>query len=396
LIRAAGASLLTATGLPGLAVSAVPTDRRLILVILRGGLDGLAMLPPYADVNYPTLRKELAIAPPGKTGGAFNLDGRFGLHPALKPLMTYYQREELLPVHAIAVPQRTRSHFDAQDVLENGATRAHETPDGWLNRTLRFLQTGDSRIGLAVGYDLPPVLRGEVPVASWAPARLPQSSDSLLDKLSYLYSSDSHLGPALQEGRRAQMMTGKLLGDIKMKGGNLRRPGRFKTLAEAAGRLLAAQEGPRVAVLEMGGWDTHLNQGNHEGRLARNLSQLAQGLIVLPEYLGTAWRNTVILAVTEFGRTARMNGSRGTDHGTASAAFLMGGAVAGGRVASRWPGLSDDSLFQERDLAPTSDMRGLFKAVLRDHMSIDLETLDSEIFPNSAYAKAPPGKFIRS
>lgn len=394
--RASGAGLIAASGLPGLAFAAAPTDRRLVLVILRGGMDGLAALPPYGDPAYGSLHGKLAIAPAGRAGGALRLDGMFGLHPALAPLHRFYQRGELLPVHAVAIAQRTRSHFDAQDVLENGAARAHAVPDGWLNRALRALHAGDRRLGLAVGYAVPPVLRGDVPVASWAPARLPAAPPALLDKLARLYTGDPVLGSALAEGRRAQDMAKKVLGDSKMKGGNLRSPGRFKTLAEAAGRLLGAADGARIGVIEMGGWDTHANQGAHDGRLARNLSLLAGGLAALAERLGPAWRDTVVIAATEFGRTARMNGTRGTDHGTASAAFLLGGAVAGGRVAARWPGLAPDALYQNRDLAPTSDMRALFKTVLRDHLGIAQGTLDRDIFPGSAGAPPPPGALIRS
>lgn len=396
IFQAAGASLVTTAGLPGLALAAAPTDRRLLLVILRGGMDGLSALPPYGDPSYEDLRGNLGIARPNNADGALKLDGFFGLHPALEPLHRFYEREEFLPIHAVAIPQRTRSHFDAQDVLENGATRAHKTPDGWLNRALRTLQAGDNRLGLAVGYAVPPVLRGAVPVASWAPATLPPSAPALLDKLARLYDGDPVFSPALAEGRRAQEMTGKLLGNRTMKRGNLRSPGRFKALSSAAGRLLAAEDGARVGVIEMGGWDTHANQGAHEGRLARNLSILANGLAALPEQLGPVWRKTAVIVTTEFGRTVRMNGTRGTDHGTAGAAFLLGGAVAGGRVAARWPGLASEALFQNRDLAPTSDLRGLFKTVLRDHMGINPAILDREIFPDSAGATPPPGRLIRA
>ena len=394
--QTAVAGLVAAAGLPGLALAAAPTDRRLLLVILRGGMDGLSALPPYGDPEYDGLRGELRIARPESAAGALRLDGLFGLHPALKPLYPFFERDELLPIHAIAIPQRTRSHFDAQDVLENGAARAHTLPDGWLNRALRILQTGDNRLGLAVGYAIPPVLRGGIPVASWAPANLPPSAPSLLDKLALLYDGDPVFGPALSEGRRVQEMTGKLLGSKKMKRGNLRSPGRFKILSNAAGRLLAAEDGARVAVVEMGGWDTHANQGAHEGRLARNLFLLAQSLSALPEQLGPAWHKTVVIVATEFGRTARMNGTRGTDHGTAGAAFLLGGAVAGGRVAARWPGLTPDALFQNRDLAATSDLRGLFKTVLRDHMGIAATELDQLVFPESTGALPPPGRLIRT
>jgi uncharacterized protein (DUF1501 family) len=397
LTGAAGVGLWTGLGTPGLALAAAPIEKRFVLVILRGGLDGLAALPPFDEPGYADLRGQLAIAAPGRTGGAIDLDGHFGLHPALKPLMVFYHREELLPIHAIAGPQRTRSHFDAQDVLENGATRAHEATDGWLNRALALLQTGDRRLGLAVGYAVPTIMRGPVPVASWAPTKLAPSSSDLLDKLSRLYRDDALLGKALAEGRRANDMTAGVLGDTsRMARGNLRSPGRYKTLAGAAGRLLAAEDGGRIGVIEMGGWDTHANQGRDSGRLARNLAHLADGLVALREGLGPAWSNTVVAVVTEFGRTVRINGTNGSDHGTAGAAFLLGGAVAGGRVATRWPGLSRDALYQNRDLAPTSDLRGLFKAILRYHFCIPTGVLEEKVFPDSKRALAPPGRLVRT
>jgi uncharacterized protein (DUF1501 family) len=393
----AGTGLWTGMGLPGLAFAAAPVDQRLLLVVLRGGMDGLAALPPYADPHYASLRGKLAIAAPGRDGGAIDLDGQFGLHPALKPLEPFYRRKELLPLHAVAIPLRTRSHFDAQDVLENGANSAHATQDGWLNRALGTMQRHENRLGLAVGYAVPTVLRGPVPVASWAPAKMPPSSTDLLDTLAGLYQDDPLFRKALAEGRRAKMMSaGVMGGSNKMARGNLRSPGRFKTLAEAAGRFLAAPDGPRIGVVTMGGWDTHANQGSETGRLARNLSLLAEGLALLPDTLGPAWNKTVVAVVSEFGRTVRVNGSGGSDHGTGGAAFLMGGAVAGGRVAARWPGLAPEDLFENRDLAPTSDIRAIFKTILRDHFGLDRSVLDRKVFPGSSTIKAPPGPLIRT
>lgn len=397
LAGATGAGLWTGLGFPGLALASAPVEQRFLLVILRGGLDGLAALPPYAEPDFTGLRGKLAIPPPGRDGGAIDLDGQFGLHPALKPLAAFYERQELLPIHAIGGPQRTRSHFDAQDVLENGATRAHETTDGWLNRSLALLQGGERRLGLAVGYSVPTVLRGSVPVASWAPAKLPPSPPDLLDKLTRLYEDDPLFSQSLAEGRRAKGMTTSVLGDSRKMGrGNMRNPGQYKILAAAAGRLLAADDGPRLGVIEMGGWDTHANQGDGSGRLARNLDHLAAGLATLPESLGPAWSKTVVAVVTEFGRTVRINGTRGSDHGTASAAFLLGGAVAGGRVATRWPGLSGDALYEGRDLAPTSDLRAVFKTILQAHFGLDSGSLDRTVFPGSRSAKGPPGQLLRS
>jgi uncharacterized protein (DUF1501 family) len=392
LIRASAAGLLSTLAAPGIAVAAANTQKRFVLVVLRGGMDGLAAFPPIGDANYQSLRGGLAQS----ANSATALDSTFSMHKSLKPLMKHYDNRHMAVIHAIAVPQRTRSHFDAQNVLENGATRAHLLQDGWLNRALSVIDTQGQRLGLSVGYSTPPVMRGATPTASWAPARIPPSPTDLLDTLGNLYQSDPVLGRALNEGRRAQAMTEVVLDDTKLKRGNMRSPGRFKSLAESAGRLLAAEQGARIAVIEMGGWDTHANQGATKGRLARNLGLLANGLDELSLRLAPVWQDTVIGVVTEFGRTVRMNGSKGTDHGTAGAAILLGGAVAGGRVSARWPGLAPDDLYGGRDLAPTTDMRGLFKTVLHDHLDIPLRTLDQKIFPDSKNAKTPPGRLIRT
>lgn len=390
LTGASAAGLLSSFTIPGIAVAAANTHKRFVLVILRGGMDGLAAFPPIGDPNYQSLRGGLAQS----ASNAIALDRSFSMHKSLEPLMKHYRKGHMAIAHAVAVPQRTRSHFDAQNVLENGAAKAHLMQDGWLNRALSVIDSQEQRLGLSVGYSTPPVMRGTTPTASWAPARIPPSPADLLDTLGNLYQSDPVLSRALNEGRRAQAMTGAVLGDTKMKRGNMRSPGRFRSLAESAGRLLAAEQGARIAVIEMGGWDTHANQGTTTGRLARNLGLLAQGLDELSLRLTPVWQDTVICVVTEFGRTVRMNGSNGTDHGTASAAMLLGGAVAGGRVATRWPGLSDAALYDGRDLAPTSDMRGLFKTVLRDHLGLPTGILERKVFPDSKNAAPLPGNLI--
>jgi len=388
LIRFSAASLLSTLATPEIANAAANIQKRFVLVVLRGGMDGLAAFPPIGDPNYQSLRGDLAQS----ADSAIALDSTFSMHKSLSPLMKHYNKGHMAVVHAVAVPQRTRSHFNAQNVLENGATKAHMLQDGWLNRALGVIDNQEQRLGLSVGYSTPPVMRGTTPTASWAPARIPPTPTDLLDTLGSLYQSDPVLGRALNEGRRTQAMTGAVLG---MKRGNMRSPGRFKSLAESAGRLLAAEQGARIAVIEMGGWDTHANQGTTTGRLARNLGLLANGLNELSLRLAPVWQDTVICAVTEFGRTVRVNGSKGTDHGTAGAAILLGGAVTGGRVSTRWPGLDPEALYGGRDLAATSDMRGLFKTVLRDHLNIPLHTLNQKVFPDSKNAKAPPGRLIR-
>ncbi|MGE3932241.1 MAG: DUF1501 domain-containing protein [Rhodospirillaceae bacterium] len=389
LIRLLGAAAAAApmTAFVPFALANAATDRRLVVVLLRGALDGLAAVPPYADPDYAAVRGALALPAPGAADGALDLDGRYGLHPALAPLHAFYRAQELLVVHAVASPYRSRSHFDGQDLLESGGATPHGRRDGWLNRALGLMGGGDRRLGLAVGNGVPLILRGATPVGSWAPQAMPAADGGFLEQVALLYRGDPVLGPAIGAGIAAQRMTGEVLGGSGPMPSGRPRAGRDPALeaaAEAVGRLLADPRGPRVAALDVGGWDTHAGQGAATGRLAGRLGALAAGIDILKAGLGPAWRQTVVAIVTEFGRTAAPNGTGGTDHGTASVAFLAGGAVAGGRVVARWPGLTPDRLFEGRDLAPTMDMRAVLKGVLTAHLGVGKRETDSVIFPDSA------------
>ncbi len=389
----AGSSLY---GIP-FALARAATDRRLVVVVLRGALDGLAAVPPIFDPDYRRLRGSLALAEPGTADGALDLDGKFGLHPALKPLHTLYRNGELGIIHAVATPYRDRSHFDAQDLLENGSATPHALKDGWLNRTIGLLGgTDHGRLGLAVGQSVPLILRGKMPVSSWAPAEMPGLDPDFLSRLASLYAGDAVLGPALQEGQRAQAMADDVLPEDRQRQGRMngqkmyvqnRQPIALKSTAASVGRLLAAADGPRVAVLEMGNWDTHANQGVLTGRLAVTLRNLAEGLDALKTSLGTVWRETAVVVVTEFGRTVAVNGTGGTDHGTGSVAFLLGGAISGGRVVTRWPGLGASQLHEGRDLTPTTDLRSVLKGVLIDHLGLPTDAIERVVFPGSRDAR---------
>ncbi len=360
-------------------------EARLVVVLLRGALDGLAAAPPYGDPDYARHRGDLAVAEPGQDGGALDLGGRFGLHPRLANLHRMYAAGEALLVHAVAGPWRSRSHFEAQDLLEAGADQRMES--GWLNRALRYLPpepAGASRRAMAVGVEVPLLLRGATQVGSFAPAGSTRLEAPLWAELAALTAQDPLLHPALQEGLRARGYSAAVLAGTEPPPGD--RNG-FPALATAAGRLLAQPNGPRIAALELVGWDTHAFQA---ARLAGPLGQLDHGLAALQAQLGPAWRQTAVLVVTEFGRTVRTNGTRGTDHGTAGCAFLVGGAVAGGRVLADWPGLADGQLFQNRDLAPTRDLRSLAKALLRDHLRLPAAAL-AQAFPGGAEATPEAG-----
>jgi uncharacterized protein (DUF1501 family) len=355
------------------AFAQAPGDRRLVVILLRGAMDGLFVVQPYGDPDLAALRQPLALPEPGQPNGLLDLGGTFGLHPALDGLHRFYRLNQAMVIHAVAGPYRSRSHFEAQDLLEAGT--AQRMSSGWLNRALQALPgSATARAGLAVGTGVPLLLRGPTPVGSYAPPGLDRPSTDLMLRLAALNDGDSGIGPVFREGMRARGYADTTLGPPD----NARDRGNFPRLASAAARLLAQPDGPRVAALEIGGWDTHAGQ---PGRIMGPLRALDAGIGQLREGLGSAWRQTAVLIVTEFGRTARVNGNNGTDHGTGGLAFLLGGAVQGGRVVADWPGLKPANLFQNRDLQPTADLRSIAKALLRDHLRL----------PPSAVAEAFPG-----
>jgi uncharacterized protein (DUF1501 family) len=300
---------------------------------------------------------------------------------------------ELTVVHAVASPYRERSHFDGQDVLENGTLLAHSTQTGWLNRALAALPGGAQRgreAGVTLGQNVPLLMRGPAAVASWSPAVMPALDGDTLQRIADRYSTDLVLSQRLADALatdaiadEAQTMDGSNMQDAKADGAKGRYAAIGETVRTAAG-FLKRDDGPSVAVFDTTGWDTHANEGSGQGQLVQRLTALDQGMKALKESLGPTWKRTAVLIVTEFGRTAAANGTRGTDHGTGAAAFLLGGAVAGGRVISDWPGLSANALYQGRDLKPTTDLRAVMKGVLTDHLGVPLVALDREVFPESA------------
>jgi uncharacterized protein (DUF1501 family) len=381
-----------ASGIPGLTFARTDSDARFVLVILRGAADGLAIAAPYGDGNYRKIRGELALPAPGDSGGLNKLDGLFGLHPSLPNIYERYREDQALIVHAVASPYRERSHFDGQDILENGAAQVGSLRDGWLNRALEPLggALGDE-VAIAMAQNTPLVLRGDNSVTSWAPSQLPDADESTLRRLQDLYASDEFFATRLTQALDAQAIAdGEAgMGQMRSRGNDAEQ---LRTMMQAAARFLTAEDGPRIAVLEASGWDTHANQGTTTGSLANRLEGLDNGLVTLQSGLGGAWSKTIVAVVTEFGRTVAVNGTRGTDHGTASAAILLGGAVAGGRVVTDWPGLGSADLYQGRDLKPTTDMRSVFKAVLAEHLELPETHLESVVFPDSK--SAPPMRDI--
>ncbi|MCX2792789.1 DUF1501 domain-containing protein [Vibrio sp. Sgm 5] len=345
-----------------------------VWITLRGAMDGLNVVVPYADKQYLALRPTIGLA----TEKLNKLDEFYGLHPAMKTSFEWYQNKQMAMVHACATAYRERSHFDGQKVLENGTDNPLHR-DGWLNR---LLQLDAKSKGLAIDSGLPLIVQGEKAVSSWYPNNL-QARDSQVELLEALFQSDEKLASNFEEALKIEMMS------------NRNRPGKqFPVLASQAGTFLSAEGGPNIAVLELGGWDTHAGQGAETGRLANQLRKLDNGLANLKKALGNNWSKTVVMAASEFGRTAAENGTKGTDHGTANAMFIAGGAIEGGKVLGEFPGLAQTELYEGRDLAPANDMRAVIKAVLQQHMSIESSALES-VFPDSVPDKAYAG-LIRS
>ncbi len=375
----------TLARLPHLSFAAAPGDARLVVCILRGALDGLTAVVPYGDTDYRAARPDIAIAAPGAERGALRLDGLFGLHPSLTYLHERHAARELIVFHAIATAYRDRSHFDAQNLLENGTPRPFGSESGWLNRALTALPS--NQYGVALAQNVPLLLRGPRQVTSWAPSSLPAVEPDLIERLTKLYERDEILADRLQQATKIDAMAQTSDAD-GLGRGNVQR---LALMAKTAGTFLASSQGPKVAVLELTGWDTHAQEGASQGSLANRLRTLDETLSALGVSLGEAWPRTAVLVVTEFGRTVAQNGSRGTDHGTGTCAFLLGGAVAGGRVMADWPGLSARELYENRDLRPTMDLRAVCKGVLEDHLLVPQRHLEDQVFPASTAARAVRG-----
>ncbi|MGH8143206.1 MAG: DUF1501 domain-containing protein [Steroidobacteraceae bacterium] len=406
---ASGAALLASRFTFAAAGSAPGDDARLVFIILRGALDGLAAVPPYGDPQYAALRAQIALAAPGSAGGALALDNVFGLNPGLSFLHEAYGQREALVFHAVATPYRERSHFDGQDVLETGLPQPHASASGWLNRALLGLPVANIRgpeRAVALGPEVPLLLRGPAPIASWAPSRLPAVDDDTLQRIADRYASDPLLAQRLAaalatDAIAAQSASATPGPDMSASMGPGRRDaqpisapanaaasaraaaGRYLETVRTAAQFIARADGPRIAVFDTIGWDTHFNEGGANGQLTVRLRALDAALATLKQSLGPVWARTAVLMATEFGRTVATNGTAGTDHGTGAAAFLLGGAVNGGRVVADWPGLSAGALYQGRDLRPTLDLRSVLKSVLHDHLHISIRALDSAVFPHS-------------
>ncbi|EUC16338.1 UNVERIFIED_ORG: uncharacterized protein (DUF1501 family) [Burkholderia sp. CF145] len=371
-VAGAGAMLVA----PQIVFARAATDRRFVFVIQRGAADGLNIVVPYADPAYASLRGALAV----DTSASTKLDGTFALHPSLAQIGQMYGRREALFVHAVASPYRDRSHFDGQNVLETGGSSAYQVKDGWLNRLVGMMPGAASTThenAIAFAPTVPMALRGAANVASYAPSGLPQAPDDLLTRVSQLYEQDAQLRPLWESAMAARGLAGDA--------GARQDPA---SLGKLAAGFLSREDGPRIAMIETGGWDTHSAQ---MPRLAAQLKALDTMLAALRDGLGPAWSKTTVLVATEFGRTAAANGTGGTDHGTASVAMVIGGAVAGGRVVADWPGLRQSDLYQARDLKPTASLDALITGVASESLGLDPHRTSRTLFAQAGSAQPMTG-----
>ena len=390
-LLSAGGAMFSWAFMPRLA-SAANRDPRFVAIILRGALDGLSAVGPIGDPDYAGLHGRIALSSGGERP-ALPLDGFFALNPAMPVFHRMFQAKQATIVHAVATPYRDRSHFDGQDVLESGYPGPGRVDSGWLNRALAALPRGErlnaeAVQALGVGAAPPLVIRGPAPVVGWAPSALPSASDDLSRRLLDLYQHrDPVLARALSEGLGVERTVAQKIGGAPARGGSNSEAG-MRQAAQGAAKLMAAPDGPRLAALAFDGWDTHANEGGAVGRLAQLLAGLDGAFDEFEKGLGAAaWKDTTIVAITEFGRTARINGTIGTDHGTGSVAFLAGGAVKGGRVIADWPGLGSSALYENRDLRATADLRAVLKGILAESFGLSAQTLGARVFPESSAVK---------
>lgn len=362
---------------PGLSPAASGGQTRLVVVLLRGAMDGLHLLPPRDDADYLRARGQLAVR------DTLALDGSFGLHPKMTFAHQLYRDKQLMPMVAVAPPYQRRSHFDAQDCLENGTAAPGGARDGWIGRCIQSMAASE---GVAIAQVMPLAMRGSARADLWSPPLPRDLPDALMQQLQPLYAEDARLAPMYADAMAAAATE---MGDTQAGGG--RGGFRLSDAMAAAAKRMRGPDAARIAFVEDSGWDTHRGQ---QLTLDRKFAELDAGLRAIREGLGDEWRRTAVVVVTEFGRTVATNGSAGTDHGVGGVSLLAGGAVRGGRVGGDWPGLATGALLEGRDLRPTTDMRALFKGVLVDHLAVPEAALETRIFPDSRAVRPLQGMLI--
>ena len=375
---------------PKLTLAATGSDTRFLFVLLRGGLDGLESVPPYGDPGYPAIRGALALSPSAQKP-AHKLDNVFALHPSFDCAAQLYAQGQFMPVVAAAPPYWGRSHFQAQNCVENGTAKPDGSQTGWLNRCIACMPGVD---GLACAAVMPLTMRGNAKVETWSPPLPTDVNPILLQRLQPLYAADVQL--AAPFARAIAQQTDSPVPDNAFKPGaamkvdgsgkpRKRKAGGLPVMMGAAGGFMGKADGPRVAFVEDDGWDTHANEAVI---VTRKIAELDAGVKAFHQSIGAMWGRTVVIVATEFGRTAHINGTGGTDHGTGGSMFLAGGALRGGRVAGNWPGIGSGELYQNRDVHATTDFRSVFKGVLAAHLGIAESLLESRVFPDSQGAEA--------
>lgn len=363
-----------------------PKSKRLIVIFLRGAVDGLSVVVPYTEPAYYQARKRIAIPQPDKPDGVLDLDGKFGLHPSLAALMPLWKQKNLAFVHACGSRASTRSHFDAQEYMETGTPGTKTTKDGWMNRLLAAMTEENNPIqAVNVGSNIPRILAGNAPVAT-IPAgrrvskRLPIDNPKLTAAFDKLYSGDDALSKTYRDARESRQALMETDVEMQLANNGAPLPRGFSRDAQRLAKLMVRDSRIELAFLGLGGWDTHINQGNSKGQLSQRLQRLGDGLATLQKELGEVYQNTNIVVLSEFGRTVKENGNGGTDHGHGNVMWLLGGNIRGG-IYGDFPGLSNNQLYEGRDLAVTTDFRDVIATVLQSHMNLDKAKI-SQIFPN--------------
>jgi uncharacterized protein (DUF1501 family) len=389
---ALSSALLLPIGGGWMARATETNQKRLIVVFLRGAVDGLNVVVPHGDDRYYDLRRSIAVKPPGRDNGVLDLDGHFGLHPALAALMPYWQASQLAFIHASGSPDPTRSHFDAQLYMENGTPGRGALADGWMNRLLGLMPGPASAArAIAFGPQIPRILAGQQPVANLGNANevgKPMAIDrpQIAEAFAKLYGGTDPLSRSFQDSQQSrQQMTMAAMDSAEEKeqmatNGGAPLPNGFPADAARLAKMMRQDPAIRLGFFALGGWDTHINQGAGEGQLAGRLRPLAEGLAAMAKGLGPAFGDSLILVMSEFGRTAHENGNGGTDHGHGNVMWLLGGTVAGGKVHGEWPGLREDQLYQQRDLAVTTDFRTALAPAITRHLGLG-DSAAATLFP---------------
>ncbi|MGI3168820.1 DUF1501 domain-containing protein [Pseudooceanicola sp. C21-150M6] len=386
---ALGCSAAASPWLAPVTMASAPWDTRLVVIILRGAMDGLGVLQPWGDRNFAALRPDVPTI--GAPNGGVDLDGYHGLHPAMAPLLPMWRAGELGFVNAVSTPYRDkRSHFDGQDILEAGIADMNQPiRDGWLNRLLQAVPGVEADTAYTIGSSGMLLTKGRAPVAEWSPQSVLAMSPQAQRLMEHVMHDDPLFRGALaealdlSEGQEASaMMSGD---DGSMMSGMAAVRQGAQVARDNAGPIHVAKfaaerlrEDARIAAFSINGWDTHNNQ---QAAIARPLGALVETLTTLRQDLGPVWQRTGVIAMTEFGRTARLNGTRGTDHGTGGTLIFAGGALRGGQVHGRWPGLTEADLYERRDLMPTSDVRAQAGLVMQGLFGLDRSVIEQVVFP---------------